>query len=129
MRNDENDSSGVVPTPAVPIPHSALRTPHSRGRGATLAGVERALGKAPILRGLSAAQLRRIARKVEVREYPEGATNVAQDHTGRTLYVILQGRVKVVHHGEAGSAAPPPAAVGEGGVFGEMALPGNAPRA
>src|SRR5438874_6317273 len=128
MRNDENDNSGVVPTPAVPIPHSALRTPHARGRGATLAGVERALGKAPILRGLSAAQLRRIARKVEVREYPEGATIVAQDDTGRTLYVILQGRVKVVHHGEAGSAAAPLAEFGDGEFFGEMALLENAPR-
>src|SRR6266542_5168604 len=101
--------------------------PSALGPG-TLAGVERALGKAPILRGLSAAQLRRIARKVEVREYPEGATIVAQDDTGRTLYVILQGRVKVVHHGEVGSAAAPLAEFGDGEFFGEMALLENATR-
>src|SRR5439155_1500018 len=59
---------------------------------------------------------------------PEGATIVAQDDTGRTLYVILQGRVKVVHHGEAGSAAAPLAEFGDGEFFGEMALLENAPR-
>src|SRR5436309_1969575 len=109
---------------------SSLVTRHSSLRGgATLAGVERALGKVPILQGLSAAQLRRIARKAEVREYPEGATIVTRDDPGRTLYIILEGRVRVVRHGETSLAAPPLAEFGQGEFFGEMALLENAPRA
>src|SRR2546423_13310933 len=102
MRNDENDSSGVVPTPAVPIPHSALRTPHSRGRGGTLAGVERALGKAPILRGLSAAQLRRIPPKGEGREDPPGGPNVPPGDPRPAPYRLPPGGGQGGGHRQAG---------------------------
>src|SRR6185503_5866436 len=64
--------------------------------------------------------------QVEVRDYPEGATIVAQDDAGRTLYIVLTGRVRVVRHAE--EAAIPLAEFGPGEFFGEMALIEDAPR-
>ena len=86
------------------------------------------LAGVPILAGLSEVERRRIARKVEIREYPEDATIVSQDDTGRTLYIILHGRVRVVRHGEASAAGAPLAEFGPGEFFGEMALLGDTAR-
>jgi glycogen debranching enzyme len=88
--------------------------------------VERALGRVPFLAGLSAAQRRELAGKVAVHEYPPGATIVARDDPGRTLYIILRGRVRVLRHGEEGDASL--AEFGPGDFFGEMALLEDIPR-
>ncbi|MDP9375020.1 MAG: cyclic nucleotide-binding domain-containing protein [Chloroflexota bacterium] len=94
--------------------------------------IERGLGRVPFLQGLSAAERRRIAEKVEVRDYPAGATIVAQGDEGRTLYIILSGRVRVVRHrrsGEEGAnRATTLAEFGPGEFFGEMALLEQTPR-
>lgn len=88
--------------------------------------ITRALGTVPFLRGLSDTARAAIADRVEIRGYPEGTTIVAQDDPGRTLYVVLEGRVRVVRHAE--EAAVPLAEFGPGEFFGEMALLEDAPR-
>ena len=82
--------------------------------------IARALGAVPFLRGLGAAERATVAGRAEIRDYPEGATIVAQDDAGRTLYVILAGRVRVVRHAE--EAAIPLAEFGPGEFFGEMGV-------
>ena len=99
-----------------------------RSRSATLEAIEKALARVSILQGLSGAELRRIADRVEIRDYPENTTIVSRDDPGRTLYIILQGGVRVVRHGEASTGATPLAAFGPGEFFGEMTLLENAPR-
>ena len=89
-----------------------------RTRSQRLEAIEKALGHVSILQGLSGAELRRIADKAEVHEYPEGATIVTRDDPGRTLYIILEGRVRVVRHGETSPAAPPLAEFGQGSSSG-----------
>jgi CRP/FNR family cyclic AMP-dependent transcriptional regulator len=88
--------------------------------------IARALAAVPFLRGLGVAERATVAERAERRDYPEGATIVAQDDAGRALYVILAGRVRVVRHAEG--VAVPLAEFGPGEFFGEMALLDGRPR-
>ncbi|HET8629906.1 MAG TPA: glycogen debranching N-terminal domain-containing protein, partial [Thermomicrobiales bacterium] len=90
--------------------------------------VEAALAKIPFLSGLDADCRKQVADQVDLRDYPEGATIVEQDDPGRTLYIILRGRVRVVRHSRSAETAAPLAEFGPGEFFGEMALLENLPR-
>ena len=90
--------------------------------------VEAALAKIPFLSGLDADCRKQVADQVDLRDYPEGATIVEQDNPGRTLYIILRGRVRVVRHSRSAETAAPLAEFGPGEFFGEMALLENLPR-
>ena len=90
--------------------------------------VDKALRKVPLLHGLSQAELRLLARRTELRDYPPGAIIVAQNEAGGTLYLIVKGRVRVVRHGQASPSGAPLAEYGPGDFFGEMALLENVPR-
>src|SRR5262245_59647445 len=90
------------------------------------AAIAQALRTVPFLQALGAAERAAIAAQAELRDYPEGATIVAQDDAGRTLFVVLSGRVRVVRHAE--ETAVPLAEFGPGEFFGEMALLEDAPR-
>jgi len=89
---------------------------------------ERALARVPFLAPLSATERRHVADRAELATYAAGATIIARDEPGRTLYVILKGRVRVVHAGKTGTGTAPLAEFGPGEFFGEMALLENAPR-
>lgn len=54
------------------------------------------------------------------REYPDGAVIIRQGEKGSCMYVIQLGRVEVVQR--AGGAEHRLAVLGEGEVFGEMAI-------
>ncbi len=88
---------------------------------------ERALAQVPFLAPLSATERRRIADHADLATFPAGTTIVARGDPGRTLYVILKGRVRVLHSAKAGDAVPL-AEFGPGEFFGEMALLEDAPR-
>jgi glycogen debranching enzyme len=93
-----------------------------------LDSIVKVLDAVPLLDGLSPESLERIARQTEVHEYPEGATIVSQDDPGRTLYIVLSGRVRVVRKGQGGEVVAPLAEFGPNEFFGEMALLESLPR-
>jgi len=93
-----------------------------------LRSTERAFAKVPFLATLSAAERRHVADHAELASFAAGATIIARDEPGRTLYVILRGRVRVIRAGKATAGAAPLAEFGPGEFFGEMALLENAPR-
>lgn len=79
------------------------------------------LGHVNLFRGLSQSQLERVAALTEVEEYQAHDVIFNQDTEGRKMYVIGQGQVEVrvrniqgVYHASL--------ILGEGQVFGEMAL-------
>jgi glycogen debranching enzyme len=82
----------------------------------------------PLLHSLSDDEFRPLAEQVQVRTYPPGTTIVAQGEAGQTLYIILAGRVGVLHHARDRTATALLAELGPGDFFGEMALLEQRPR-
>ncbi|MGN6813303.1 MAG: glycogen debranching N-terminal domain-containing protein [Thermomicrobiales bacterium] len=108
--------------PAIATALLATMSRRLRARGETLGAIEEALGGVSLLGGLSSAELRRIAERTQVREYPEGAQIVAQNDPGRTLYIVLKGRVRVERRADGRRGAMTITEFGTGEFFGEMAL-------
>jgi CRP-like cAMP-binding protein len=76
----------------------------------------------PLLSSLSAAQLRHVIQHVEVRMLGPGDVVVRQGDRGGSLFVIVEGRVRVmVDEREI-------AFIGEGGFFGELGVITDYPR-
>ncbi len=90
--------------------------------------LEKSLRRVPLLQSLSADELRPIAERVLIRTYPAGVTIVSQAEFGRTLYIILAGRVRVLHHAPGLAEAALLAELGPDDFFGEMALLEQQPR-
>ncbi|MFL5673730.1 MAG: cyclic nucleotide-binding domain-containing protein, partial [Chloroflexota bacterium] len=61
------------------------------------------LRRVPLFRQLSPEDLQRIASVAVERWFDEGAELVRQGEPGNELFVIVEGRVRVVHRGEDGS--------------------------
>jgi CRP/FNR family cyclic AMP-dependent transcriptional regulator len=83
--------------------------------------------KVPILSGVPEGDLLALAMACRERSFPAGQTILRQDAIGDTLYVLIEGRVKVVLIGEAGREVIL-SVLGAGAVFGEMALLDDEPR-
>lgn len=71
--------------------------------------------------------LRDLAGRMQSRDYPVGSVIVGQEDRGDSLYLVVEGRVKVVLYGETGreiilSVLRPSE------IFGEMSLLDNQPR-
>lgn len=90
--------------------------------GERLAEREEALRRAPLFAGLSARQLRRLARVSGISDRREGTTVVKEGAAGSVFYVILDGKAKVTRRGRA------IARLKAGDFFGEMALLDGEPR-
>jgi CRP-like cAMP-binding protein len=71
--------------------------------------------------------LRDLARRVQAREFPVGAVIVGQADRGDSLFVVVEGRVKVVLYGEGGREIIL-SVLREREIFGEMALLDNQTR-
>jgi CRP-like cAMP-binding protein len=80
------------------------------------------LENVPIFAGLSARQLKGLARDAKERTYALGETVVKQGETGIGFYLLLDGHVDVRRKGRK------LAVLGPGQFFGEMALFDNEPR-
>jgi CRP-like cAMP-binding protein len=82
----------------------------------------------PIFAGLDAASVDALERRCEARGYPEGAVVVSEAERGDALFVLAQGKVKVVLYGESGREVILSIFSKPGEVFGEMSLLDDAPR-
>lgn len=81
-----------------------------------------ALAEVPLFEGLSKRQLRRIAKLARVRRFGPGSTMVRTGDPGRSFYVMLDGRARVIRvDGRTRRLAA-------GDYFGEMALLDDTPR-
>jgi CRP-like cAMP-binding protein len=85
------------------------------------------LGGSPLFKGVAAAALDDLVRRLQVRNRPSGSVIVAQDEPGDALFVIAQGRVKVALFGENGRELTL-SVLGLGDFFGEMSLVDGRPR-
>lgn len=83
---------------------------------------ENALKLVPLLATLSKRRLRALARASVVREYRDGKTIVKAGSSGSDLFVILDGRVKVLRGGRT------VARMAAGEIFGEISLLDPGPR-
>ena len=85
------------------------------------------LRSAPILSNVPESDLVALAQASRERSYPAGQVILRQDAPGDAMYVVIEGRVKVVLIGEDGREVIL-SVLGPGAVFGEMALLDDAPR-
>jgi CRP-like cAMP-binding protein len=81
----------------------------------------------PLFSSLSPNALRSLIEAVTVREIAAGELVVREGTAGDTLYVIVEGQMRVFHEGLAASAAPL-ATLTDGAFFGEIALLGDVKR-
>ncbi len=79
------------------------------------------LERVPLFQGLSARQLEPIARRLIERQFPAGATIVAQGAGGEGFFVIVSGKAEAVRERSDGTRAVVNA-FGPYDFFGELAL-------
>jgi len=80
------------------------------------------LGGVGLLKGMRPDELDLLVQCAAIRTYPPGARIVEQGHGGVTMFIIAEGEVSVVRDGQELSR------LGQGDVFGEMALLTGEPR-
>jgi len=85
------------------------------------------LSTVPLFSGLGSAELVRFAEITRERSYPKGSVILFEDDPGDSLFVVRQGRVKVVLIGEDGREVIL-GMLGVGEHFGELSLIDGAPR-
>jgi len=90
--------------------------------------VERTFGRVVLLSRLTERQRARLARLATTRSFPAGVAIVRQGDTSMSLYVVLEGAVRVDHQVD-GSGSVEVTQLGAGGAFGEMGLIEDMPRA
>jgi CRP/FNR family transcriptional regulator, cyclic AMP receptor protein len=81
-----------------------------------------ALRKVPLFAGLDKKELELLARLVKEQPYNKGATIVKTGDAGHGLYIIKEGRVRVVRDGQS------VATLGPGQFFGEISVLDGGPR-
>jgi CRP-like cAMP-binding protein len=86
------------------------------------------LGSVSIFADLEPAELAALERLAELREFAEGAVVVSQEDPGDALYVLVEGKVKVVLYGESGREIILSIFKAPGDFFGEMSLLDGEPR-
>lgn len=87
------------------------------------------LSQVELFDGLTAPELEQIAAICQERSYRAGEVVTHQGATGDELYVIWEGLVEVVHAGSPQDPEPRTMVnLGQGQVFGEMALVDFGPR-
>jgi len=81
----------------------------------------------PILAGVPESDLVALARATQERSYPSGKTILRQSTPGDAMYIVAEGRVKVVLIGADGREVIL-SVLGPGAIFGEMSLLDDEPR-
>jgi len=89
--------------------------------------VRHALLSCPVFGGIPEGGLDEVLRRVQLRSGSAGAILLAQDEPGDALFIVVQGRVKVVLGGDNGREVTL-AVLRPGEVFGEVALLDGSPR-
>lgn len=85
------------------------------------------LQRVGIFADLPVEGLRDLGQRMQPREYPVGAVIVGQEDRGDSLFVVTEGRVKVVLYGDSGREIIL-SMFRAGEIFGEMSLLDNQPR-
>ncbi|HEU4563962.1 MAG TPA: Crp/Fnr family transcriptional regulator [Gemmatimonadaceae bacterium] len=85
------------------------------------------LATVPLLQGLDSDELARLAELTRERTYPKGSVILFEDDPGDSLFIVKNGRVKVVLVGEDGREVIL-AMLGAGEHFGELSLIDGQPR-
>jgi cAMP-dependent protein kinase regulator len=106
-------AAGAAARAALPAPHDPNRVGHDWL--ATLAEV-------PLFHDLPKRHLRGIAKLARIRRFAPGSTMVRTGDPGRSFYVLLDGKAKVIRVDGKSRR------LGVGDYFGEMALLDDAPR-
>jgi CRP-like cAMP-binding protein len=87
------------------------------------------LKSAELFEGLTASELGTLAEVCEERVYPSNEIITQQGEVGEELFVVYEGFVEVVRSGVTPDNAPRTIVnLGEGQIFGEMALVDRGPR-
>ncbi len=107
---------------ARPAPVSSILGPDPRiDRYRTL------LTQAPLFRGVTGPALDDLLRRMQLRTRPASTLLVAQDEPGDTMFLLVEGRARVVLFGENGRELTL-AELRPGDVFGELSLLDARPR-
>jgi CRP/FNR family cyclic AMP-dependent transcriptional regulator len=85
------------------------------------------LATVPILGGLNREELERFAELTREKDYPKGSVILFEDDPGDSLFIVREGRVKVVLVGEDGREVIL-GVLGIGEHFGELSLIDDQPR-
>ncbi len=85
------------------------------------------LGTIPLFRGLGPTELSQFGDVTREKDYPRGSVILFEDDPGDSLYIVRDGRVKVVLVGEDGREVIL-GVLGIGEHFGELALIDDQPR-
>lgn len=85
------------------------------------------LGQAPLFRGVSGQALDDLLRRMQIRSRPASTLLVAQDEPGDSMFLLVEGRARVVIFGENGRELTL-ASLRAGDVFGELSLLDSRPR-
>jgi CRP-like cAMP-binding protein len=121
----------AIPIPDVrqPAPPDAVAAALARAEQATAAHKEfpEALHPIPLLSAMSEAAFRRVLATLLLRRLPVGAFVVREGEPGTSFYFVASGRLRVVATDGLGRTTEL-AELGEGAVFGEMALLSAQPR-
>ena len=123
LRDDDDEWIGTMARRLQPSGDELTDTGHATGDIATMLQLRRV----PLFQQLSPEDLQRIAAVATERWFEEGEPLVRQGEAGDELFVIVEGRVRVVHRDEDGSERTL-RTYGEGDHIGELAVLRARPR-
>ena len=121
VRASAQVSSGNV------VPMRVTASPVVAHAGEDPARIRAAVARSPLFAALSIAAIEDITARVAVRRFASGTVVVSQDESGDSLFVIMNGRIKVVIAGENGREVTL-SILRSGESFGEMSMFDQAPR-
>lgn len=79
-----------------------------------------ALEQSTLFQGMSRYQIKKAILISELHEFPPGRLLVAQGSIGRSMFLILEGKAEVIHHGGRPAQTQRLATLQPGQVFGEI---------
>lgn len=107
----------VRPTHSIPMLSSASRVPPLEDP----ARVRAAIARAPLFAQLPISAIEDLSSRVTIRRVAAGSSIISQDEPGDSVFVIMNGRIKVVIFGENGREVTL-SLLRQSDSFGEMAM-------
>lgn len=88
---------------------------------------DRPVPKSPLFEVLNDEERAALVREMELEQHAEGSVIIAEGQPGTSMYIIVNGEVKVFTHGKKGNPVYL-AKLGEGDFFGEVSVLTGKPR-